>query len=167
MKKLITLAIALAMLATMIIPVAAFAAGTDDGTVAVSGTLSSNYVVSVGDAKPITLTRGSETSVTLDNIVATTSEAETTVTINVKDADVTNPGYMLSGITPLGLPLQIESATLSKTALTGSNQALVTGATLTSGSYTLSGVKAYQTTSLTDDAGSYSITLTITAVFND
>jgi hypothetical protein len=167
MKKLITLGIALAMLATMILPATVFAAGSDDGTVLVNGSITSNYLVTVGTGKTITLTRGSETSVALDNIVTYTSESETTVTINVKDADITNPGYMMTASdVSLGVPLKIAGGTLSKTDLTGSDQPLVTDGSLSSGSYTLSGVTVYQTTSQVDDAGEYSITLTVTAVFN-
>jgi hypothetical protein len=170
MKKLITLGIALAMLATMILPVAAMAApGAGDLDTLVTGNLGSYYTVDAPDNFGMVITSaagGNSGSKAIS--FATNDNGMTSVKVEVL-AD--NNGFLTSSVpTSLSTALSVSGSGLTTRTLTDTNQSLVDALSLA-----LVGVE--KTASVSDmvitqpafnavASGAYTATITFTVTFN-
>jgi hypothetical protein len=179
MKKLITLAIALAMLATMIVPVAALAA-PDSGTVVVTGPLS--FTLEIADPSAITLgeiygsTGDAAGTGGTGGTVTCTEPTGYNLTISSSDADgklkKDGTGAQLANALKVTASLNTGAgAEVTQTSITDAavkdDPVTPLGSTTTgsTGANTIT-LSVAQPKQITGTAGSYSITLTFTATAN-
>jgi hypothetical protein len=168
MKKLITLAIALAMLATMILPVTVFAAdGTGDMETLVTGNLGNYYTVDAPDdfSMAITYTSGGNSGSKTFSCV--TNDA-TMGTVKI-EALASNDGYLQNGSTPLSTALSVSGTGLTTTSLTGTNQSLVDALSLAGTgekSVSITNMVITQPAFTAVASGAYTSTVTFTVTFN-
>lgn len=168
MKKLITIGIALAMLATMILPVTVFAAGgTGDLDTLVTGNLGNYYTVDAPDDFSMAITYAAGGDSGSKTFSCVTNDA-TMVSVKI-EALASNNGYLQNGSTPLSSALSISGTGLTTKSLTGENQSLVDELTISGTGEKSVSINDMVITQPAFDAvasGAYTSTVTFTVTFN-
>jgi hypothetical protein len=168
-KRILTLSIALALLAVLVVPMATFADDASGGTT-VTGNVLSYYTLTAPPGFSLTLNPAQATSSQIKTLsVATNDNTMTSVGINVNGTSGQS-GKLKSGGTSLSTALTLAGTGLTTRTLTDTNQVLIAAAGLSvAGSEKVWSVSDLVITQPAFDAvpaGSYTITITFTATFS-
>ena len=160
-KLLISLAIAMMLVAAMVVP--AMAADTDTGDTAITGEVPEviDVIPPDGFAMPSLDPSATQPISSGAKTVSVNYNGTGTWSLKIKDSKETNIGKMVKESTPLTNPLCVKGGDITGTALALTEERTLKAAG--SGSASISDLTFEQTVAWADGVGIYTITVTFTA----